>query len=143
MDIELNKRILYEAMDMAANMGETLDAFIQRAICNQLYIDSVVLEKVITETEEMHNYPIGRASGSTLIGVLADKGIAAESFKDEDKNYYLKTRISPEDFKYLKSIQANHHLSLRLPCHYEDYPSEKTRELCRMYPDPSFSYPEI
>ena len=102
MNVNINKRIENKAIQMAERMGETLDAFVQRAICNQLKIDSVVMEDTITETDEIHTYPIGRASGGTLIKVLRDKGIEAESYRGENRNYYLKAPISPEDFEYIK-----------------------------------------
>ena len=139
MDVNINKRIENNAIQMAEQMGETLDAFVQRAICNQLRIDSVVMEYWIEETPEVHTYLIGRGNGSTLIEVLEHKGIKAESYRGEDQNYYLKAPISPEAFEYIKEIQTNHGLLIRLPCSYERYRDEKKRELYRMYPISSYS----
>lgn len=127
---------------MAKCMGETLDAFVQRAIRTQLKIDSVVLEDWIEPTNEVNTYPIGRSSGGGLVKVLNDKGIEAEVYRDEDKNFHLKAPISKEDFEYIKEIQTNHSLTLRLPCSYEEYPSQKVRELRRMYQATSFSIPD-
>lgn len=142
MNVNINKRIEDNAIQMAEEMDETLDAFVQRAIRNQLRIDSVVMEDIIEKTDEIHTYPLGRSSGSTLIEVLKHKGIDAESYKDEKRNYYLKAPISQEDFEYAKSIQTNHGLIIRLPISYEEYPDEKKVELYRMYPISSYSVPD-
>ena len=141
MNVDINKRIENNAIQMAEQMGETLDAFVQRAICNQLRIDSVVMEDWIEETPEVHTYPLGRANGDTLKRALRHKGIEAESYRGEDRNYYLKAPISPEDFEYVQKIKTNHGLMIRLPRAYEEYPYQKKRELHRMYPISSYSEP--
>lgn len=142
MEINITKKAENEAAKMAANMGETLDEFIERAIHTQIKIDSVVLEDSIAKTEEVHIYPVKPASAGPILRVLRDKGIVAKKHIDENKNYYIKAAISKEDFEYAEKVRANHSLSIRLPVPYEEYPTKKKEELYRIYRTTSFLVPD-
>ena len=140
MDVNINSDIMQKVIDMANEMGETLDDYVKRALLTQLQIDNVVLEDDVYPESETYKYPVLKSQAMSIKKVLEDKGLTADIIVDPQNRskQYIKTNIKPKDFNYIVSLKDLHKMTIRLPM--ADMSDVKLEQLSRMYNATAFTY---
>ena len=133
MEIQLPEYVLEDLGNYPEIFNETLSEYITRAIETQMVIDSVVMERTILPTEELHEYQVFEHQVAKILRVLKDKGFKYEVNKGNGEMQTIKVHMNPTDFMYVQSIVDNHALDLKIPGRVEDLTSSMHGQLIEMY----------
>ena len=132
-EIQLPEYVLEDLGNYPEIFNETLSEYITRAIETQIVIDSVVMERTILPTEELHEYQVFEHQVAKILRVLKDKGFKYEVNKGNGEMQTIKVHMNPTDFMYVQSIVDNHALDLKIPGRVEDLTSSMHGQLIEMY----------
>ena len=133
MEIQLPEYVLEDLGNYPEIFNETLSEYITRAIETQMVIDSVVMERTILPTEELHEYQVFDYQVGKILRVLKDKGFRYEVDKGNSEMQTIKVHMNPTDFMYVESIVDNHALDIKVPGRVEEMSDSMQAQLHTMY----------